>query len=234
MIAPSMNKSSSYSLTAKCYQKNSGLVSMSGRCIDNTEPVLSSSRHSLDLRLFAVQLPQDTHATSNSDNPGEGSLRMTSAHLNRIASAAPVRDVHEVFVVIAEKILADPRLGSVFRRMASRANIAHRYSFFDPQKGSGQFSSHDAHDFYRLGNFPGTARRRELFEQSAPALMRKAVDRLALNEKERSEITLALVTCCTGLYAPGWTLKSSAAWVFRRVWSARWLDSWDAMPQSMR
>jgi predicted naringenin-chalcone synthase len=43
----------------------------------------------------------------------------------------------------------------------------------------------------------------ELFEQSAPVLMRKAVDRLALNEQERSDITHVLVTCCTGLYAPG-------------------------------
>jgi alpha-pyrone synthase len=128
---------------------------------------------------------------------------MTSAHLNRIATAVPEHDVHEVFVVYAEKMLADPQLRSVFRRMASRANIAHRYSFFDPPKGSGQFSSHDAHDFYRLGNFPSTARRMKLFEQSAPALMRKALDRLALNEKELSGITHVLVTCCTGLYAPG-------------------------------
>jgi len=34
-------------------------------------------------------------------------------------------------------------------------------------------------------------------------LMRTAVDRLALNEKERSGITHVLVTCCTGFYAPG-------------------------------
>jgi hypothetical protein len=32
------------SLPAKCYQKNKGLVSTSSRCIENTEPVLSSSR----------------------------------------------------------------------------------------------------------------------------------------------------------------------------------------------
>ncbi len=42
-----------------------------------------------------------------------------------------------------------------------------------------------------------------LFEQSAPVLMRKAVDRLALSEQERAGITQVLVTCCTGLYAPG-------------------------------
>jgi predicted naringenin-chalcone synthase len=43
----------------------------------------------------------------------------------------------------------------------------------------------------------------KLFEQCAPELMRKAVDRLLLSEEERSSITHVLVTCCTGLYAPG-------------------------------
>jgi alpha-pyrone synthase len=128
---------------------------------------------------------------------------MKTAYLNRIATAVPEHDVHDAFVVFAEKMLADPRLRAVFRRMASRANIAHRFSFFDTQKYSGQFSSHDAHDFYRSGDFPTTARRMELFERSAPVLMRKAVDELGLNEKERSGITHVLVTCCTGLYAPG-------------------------------
>jgi predicted naringenin-chalcone synthase len=100
-------------------------------------------------------------------------------------------------------MLADPRLRAAFRRMVSHANIAHRYSILDPQKSSGPCSPQDANEFYRLGNFPNTARRMEMFEQSAPTLMRKAVDRLALNEKERLGITHVLVTCCTGLYAPG-------------------------------
>jgi alpha-pyrone synthase len=129
-------------------------------------------------------------------------LRITTAHLNRIATAVPEHDVHDAFVVFAETMLSDPRVRTVFRRMVRRANIRHRYSFLNPQEGSGHFSSHDAHGFYRLGNFPNTARRMQLFEQSAPLLMRKAVDRLALDEKERSSITHVLVTCCTGLYAP--------------------------------
>jgi alpha-pyrone synthase len=128
---------------------------------------------------------------------------MTKAFLNRIATAVPEHDVHDAFAVFAEKMLIDPRLRAVFRRMVSRAEIAHRYSFLDPQEDSGKFSLYDAHKFYQLGNFPGTARRMELFEQSAPVLMRKTVDRLALNEQERSGITHVLVTCCTGLYAPG-------------------------------
>jgi alpha-pyrone synthase len=128
---------------------------------------------------------------------------MTTAYLNRIATAVPEHDVHDACIVFAEKMLADPRLRAVFRRMVSHANIAHRYSILDPQKSSGPCSPQDANEFYRLGNFPNTARRMEMFEQSAPTLMRKAVDRLALNEKERLGITHVLVTCCTGLYAPG-------------------------------
>jgi predicted naringenin-chalcone synthase len=130
-------------------------------------------------------------------------LRITTAHLNRIATAVPEHDVHDAFVVFAEEMLADPRVRTVFRRMVRRANIRHRYSFLNPHEDSSHFSSQDAHGFYRLGNFPNTARRMELFEQSAPLLMRNAVDRLALDEQERSSITHVLVTCCTGLYAPG-------------------------------
>ena len=48
---------------------------------------------------------------------------MTSASLNRIASAVPEQDVREVFLVFAEKMLSDPRLSSVFRPMASRAAL---------------------------------------------------------------------------------------------------------------
>jgi alpha-pyrone synthase len=89
--------------------------------------------------------------------------------------------VHDAFGVFTEKMLADPRLRAVFRRMVSRAAIAHRYSFLDPQKGSGRFSSHDAHEVYRLGNFPSTARRMELFEQWAPVLDFEIIDHLGLS-----------------------------------------------------
>jgi alpha-pyrone synthase len=130
-------------------------------------------------------------------------LGETTAYLNRIATAVPDHDVHDAFVVFAERMLADPQLLAVFRRMASRARITHRYSFLNPQKSSGPWSPQDALEFYRPGNFPDTARRMTLFEQNAPVLMRKALDRLALTEAECSGITHVLVTCCTGLYAPG-------------------------------
>lgn len=126
-----------------------------------------------------------------------------TAYLNRIATAVPEHDVHDAFVGFAETMLVDLRLQTIFRRMASRAEIDHRYSFLDPQRNPERFSAHDAHKFYQLGEFPNTDRRMKLFEQCAPILMKNAMDRLALTEEERSGITHVVVTCCTGLYAPG-------------------------------
>ena len=48
-------------------------------------------------------------------------MREVTAYLNRIATAVPEHDVHDVFVIFAEQMLANPRLRAVFRRMASRA-----------------------------------------------------------------------------------------------------------------
>ena len=127
---------------------------------------------------------------------------MTTAYLNRIATAVPEHDVHDSFVVFVEKMLVDPRLRAVFSRMAIRADITHRYSFLNPN-GPGKPFSPNAHEFYQLGDFPNTPQRMALFERAAPLLMRKAVDRLKLSEKERDGITHVLVTSCTGLYAPG-------------------------------
>ncbi|HEU5458624.1 MAG TPA: type III polyketide synthase [Terracidiphilus sp.] len=128
---------------------------------------------------------------------------MTTAYLNRIATAVPEHDVHHAFVLFAEQMLSDERLRAVFRRMVSRADINSRYSFLNPEKSPSRFSSNDAHSFYREGSFPNTTRRMELFEQNAPVLMRKVVNGLALSEEERAGITHVIVTCCTGLYAPG-------------------------------
>ena len=41
------------------------------------------------------------------------------------------------------------------------------------------------------------------YEEFAPVLMRRALDRLQLTAEERTGITHVLVTTCTGLYAPG-------------------------------
>src|SRR4051812_21248858 len=52
---------------------------------------------------------------------------MTSAYINRIATATPPHDVHAAFLGFARSLLA-PRQAALFDRMAERAGIAHRYS----------------------------------------------------------------------------------------------------------
>jgi predicted naringenin-chalcone synthase len=130
---------------------------------------------------------------------------VTEAYLNRIATAVPDHDVHSAFVDFADKLLAespDRRTRALFNRMGSRSGIAHRYSVLAPREASAEFWV-NAHEFYRVGNFPGTAKRMEIFEQFAPVLMQRAVNGLGLSEAERRAVTHVVVTTCTGLYAPG-------------------------------
>jgi hypothetical protein len=75
-------------------------------------------------------------------------MRLTTAYLNRGATAVPEHDEHDAFVIFAEQMLSSPRLRTVLRHMVKRTDIAHRYSFLDAQKGSGRFWLHDAHEFY--------------------------------------------------------------------------------------
>ncbi len=127
---------------------------------------------------------------------------MTTAYLNRIATSVPPHDVHRPFIDFAESLAPEGTKRNLFRRMVRMSAIEHRYSFLNPiATESGDWK--DAEGLYTPGAFPGTARRMEAFERYAPRLMRCAADKLALNEEERRGVTHVLVTCCTGLYAPG-------------------------------
>jgi predicted naringenin-chalcone synthase len=127
---------------------------------------------------------------------------MTIAHINRIATAVPQHDVHRAFVEFAEGMLPEGTARNLFRRMARMSAIEHRYSFLQPIATEDR-SWRDSEDFYVLGNFPGTARRMQMFERFAPQLAQCALNRLALTQEERRGITHVIVTTCTGLYAPG-------------------------------
>ncbi|MFP5237319.1 MAG: type III polyketide synthase [Acidobacteriota bacterium] len=127
---------------------------------------------------------------------------MTTAYIQRIATAAPPHDIHRPFVEFAESLLPEGTSRSLFRRMARMAAIEHRYSFIEPIANNGSGWS-DRDGLYVRGQFPSTARRMQAFEQFAPRLATTALDRLELTESERREITHVVVTCCTGLYAPG-------------------------------
>jgi alpha-pyrone synthase len=127
---------------------------------------------------------------------------MTNAHIHRIATAVPPHDVHRAFVAFAESMLPEGTGRNLFRRMVRMSAIEHRYSFLEPI-GNGQEYWRDAEDLYVVGDFPSTTRRMRAFERFAPRLAGCALDKLALTPNERHRITHVIVTCCTGLYAPG-------------------------------
>ncbi|MGD0734046.1 MAG: type III polyketide synthase [Terracidiphilus sp.] len=127
---------------------------------------------------------------------------MTTAHINRIATAVPGHDVHRAFIDFAANLLPEGTTRNLFRRMARLSGIEHRYSFVQPvESADGMWQ--DAEQIYVPGDFPATARRMQCFERFAPQLAHSALDRLRLTEDERLGITHVIVTSCTGLYAPG-------------------------------
>jgi predicted naringenin-chalcone synthase len=127
---------------------------------------------------------------------------MTTAFINRIATAVPQHDVHAPFIDFATSLLAEGTVRNLFRRMARLSAIEHRYSFIEPiATGDGTWK--DAEGIYIPGSFPDTARRMKFFERFAPQLARCALNKLALSERERHSVTHVIVTCCTGFYAPG-------------------------------
>ena len=127
---------------------------------------------------------------------------MSSAFIHRIATAVPQHDVHADFIRFASELFLDKQMRLVFQRMAARSGIEHRYSGLQTSKPLLD-GAQDAFELYRLGGFPSTGQRMQLFERFAPILARQALDALALTLAERRRIRHVMVTCCTGFYAPG-------------------------------
>jgi len=133
-------------------------------------------------------------------------IRLETAYINRVATAVPPYDVHDAFRRFAQSLFHDDRRNALlFRRMAGKSGIEHRYSSLAPSNLP-EGNSIDANGFYARGDFPDTAARMRLFEQYAPGLAQTAVDRLQLGA-ERDRITHLLITCCTGFSAPGLDLE---------------------------
>lgn len=128
---------------------------------------------------------------------------MPGAYINRIATAVPAHDVHRKFVDYAPSLLKDDRARALFRRMADRAQIDHRYSCLAVDLAS---EALDCRGFYPRGNFPDTLARMKLYEAEAPALAFQTLEALGLRQSA-STITHVIVASCTGFYAPGLDLQ---------------------------
>lgn len=131
---------------------------------------------------------------------------MSTAYINRVATAVPPYDVHDAFRRFGKSLYVDDRRNAIlFARMAGKAGIEHRYSCLTPSNLP-EGDSVDADGFYTRGDFPDTAARMRRFEQHAPGLAQAAVERLQLGA-ERDRVTHLLITCCTGFSAPGVDLE---------------------------
>lgn len=129
---------------------------------------------------------------------------MTTAYINRIATAVPGNDVHTAFVHFARTML-DSRRGRLFDRMADRSQILHRWSVLSPADDPKGVAV-DSGGFYSRGAFPDTASRMRRYEQEAPRLAETAFLNLGLGDAAAG-ITHVIVTTCTGFSAPGLDLE---------------------------
>jgi alpha-pyrone synthase len=124
---------------------------------------------------------------------------MPVAHINRIGTAVPRFDVHRKFLEFAPGLLPCARDRRLFRRMAERSGIEHRYSFFEPDPDP---DAVDRGGFFRRGAFPDTAARMRFYEEHAGDLAEAAVRAMGGGEAVRG-VTHVIVTTCTGFHAPG-------------------------------
>jgi predicted naringenin-chalcone synthase len=128
-------------------------------------------------------------------------MSRTTAHINRIGTAAPPHDVHQAFHDFVRRSIDDPRTRRLFDRMSDKAGIDHRFSYLEPVTlPDGEIT--DTTGFYAPGHWPDTAARMGLYEAFAPKLAMRALDALGI-EDERERITHLIVSSCTGFVAPG-------------------------------
>lgn len=114
-----------------------------------------------------------------------------TAHIHAIGTAVPDHDVHRIFIDWASERL-DGRDRALFRRMAGRSGIDHRWSVLPQPLDDG---------FY-AGATPSTAERMTRYAQEAPELALRAVADLA-TRIDIGGITHLVVASCTGFVAPG-------------------------------
>jgi predicted naringenin-chalcone synthase len=124
---------------------------------------------------------------------------VTLAHINAVGTAVPDHDVHSAFIGWAEFRLADPRERALFRRMAERSGIEHRWSVLPVTEGGG--SPVDSGGFYG-DELPTTRPRMEIYAREAPRLALEAIADLDRRSGLRG-VTHLVVASCTGFIAPG-------------------------------
>ena len=124
---------------------------------------------------------------------------MGVAYVNAVGTAVPPHDVHSAFIAWAERRIEGERERALFRRMAERSGIEHRWSVLAPGAAGG--SPVEAGGFYE-GVAQPTSRRMKVYGEEAPKLALDAIAGLA-RQVPLAGITHLVVASCTGFTAPG-------------------------------
>jgi alpha-pyrone synthase len=133
-------------------------------------------------------------------HPAKGTaLAAPRVFINAIAGKVPPNDVHRHFIRWAEQQIEDKRTLALFRRMAERSGIEHRWSVLPLPEGGG--SPAGPGGFYGKGA-PSTAQRMQVYADAAPQLALQAIQELA-EQRPLVGITHLVVASCTGFIAPG-------------------------------
>ena len=119
--------------------------------------------------------------------------------MNAVGIAVPPHDVHRAFIAWAERQIEDERERALFRRMAERSGIEHRWSVLPAGAGGG--SPVEEGGFYE-GASPPTSKRMRVYAEEAPGLALEAIARLA-EQVPLGGVTHLVVASCTGFTAPG-------------------------------
>jgi predicted naringenin-chalcone synthase len=123
-----------------------------------------------------------------------------TARIVGIGTAVPEHDIHNAFIDWAASRLGDAVNAKLFRRMAARSGIRHRYSVLPIGADGG--SPVAPGGFYEDPVLPPTSARMKLYAEYAPALALKAIATLG-EQTDLKGITHIVVASCTGFVAPG-------------------------------
>lgn len=117
-------------------------------------------------------------------------MKQPVAHIHAIGTAVPDHDVHAAFIDWAGAQLEGKREQALFRRMAARSGISHRWSVLPSPVEPNDLAAQP------------TSARMQVYADQAPRLALKAIDALAV-QMPIAGITHLVVASCTGFVAPG-------------------------------
>lgn len=126
-------------------------------------------------------------------------MEQPRSFVNAVAGAVPSHDIHHPFIAWAEAQVPQGRERALFRRMADRAGIRHRWSVLPAAADGG--SPIEPGGFY-ADAWPGTEARMGIYAEAAPELALAAIGKLA-EQADLAGITHLVVASCTGFVAPG-------------------------------